>query len=311
MLDGCGRDITYARISVTDLCNLGCAYCKPRPVPKLKHEDILSVDEIIALANDLVGAGFTKIRLTGGEPLVRKGILPIARGVCEACTDVRMTTNGVLLARYADDLRAAGITRINVSLDTVDAEIYREVTGGGELKAVLEGIAAARKAGMSVKINAVLQRGVNDDPLPLTEYAASVGAELRMIEMMPFASTLGYVGEKALNAEEWARALGMLPVSSDGGHSDGKVKKFSYRGAEIGVIAAVSSNFCAACNRIRITSTGMLLPCLHGSKAYPVRDKIGSKEFAEYLRSLLALKPLSHGIREGNYQQIDMGSIGG
>ena len=306
MLDGCGRDITYARISVTDLCNLGCAYCKPRPVPKLKHEDILSVDEIIALANDLVGAGFTKIRLTGGEPLVRKGILPIARGVCKACTDVRMTTNGVLLARYADDLRAAGITRINVSLDTVDAEIYREVTGGGELKAVLEGIAAACKAGMSVKINAVLQRGVNDDPLPLTEYAASVGAELRMIEMMPFASTLRYAGERALNAEEWARALGMEPSGVDG-----KVRKYSYRGHEIGIIAALSRNFCAECDRIRITCTGMLLPCLHGSKAYPVRDKIGSKEFAEYLRSLLALKPLSHGIREGNYQQIDMGSIGG
>lgn len=305
MLDGCGRDITYARISVTDLCNLGCVYCKPRPVPKLKHEDILSVVEIIALANDLVGAGFTKIRLTGGEPLVRKGIIPIVRGVCEACSDVGITTNGILLATYAEELRDAGIGRVNVSLDTTDKEIYRKVTGGDLLNA-LAGIDAARAAGLRLKLNAVLQRGVNDDPLPLIEYAECVGAELRMIEMMPFASTLRYASERALNAEEWARSLGMEPAGVDG-----KVQKYSYRGHEIGIIAALSRNFCAECNRIRITSTGMLLPCLHGAKAYPLRDRIGAEDFTEYLRSVLALKPPSHGLREGNYQKIDMGSIGG
>ena len=305
MLDGCGRDITYARISVTDLCNLGCVYCKPRPVPKLKHEDILGVDEIIALANDLVGAGFTKIRLTGGEPLVRKGIIPIVRGVCEACSDVGITTNGILLATYAEELRDAGIGRVNVSLDTTDKEIYRKVTGGDLLNA-LAGIDAARAAGLRLKLNAVLQRGVNDDPLPLIEYAETVGAELRMIEMMPFASTLRYASERALNAEEWARSLGMEPAGVDG-----KVQKYSYRGHEIGIIAALSRNFCAECNRIRITSTGMLLPCLHGAQAYPLRDRIGAEDFTEYLRSVLALKPPSHGLGEGNYQKIDMGSIGG
>lgn len=305
MLDGCGRDITYARISVTDLCNLGCVYCKPRPVPKLKHEDILGVDEIIALANDLVGAGFTKIRLTGGEPLVRKGVIPIVRGVCEACSDVGITTNGILLATYAEELRDAGIRRVNVSLDTTDENVYRAVTGG-DLRSALAGIEAARAAGLGLKLNAVLQRGVNDDPLPLMEYAESVGAELRMIEMMPFASTLRYAGERALNAEEWARSLGMEPSGVDG-----KVRKYSYRGHEIGIIAALSRNFCAECDRIRITSTGMLLPCLHGAQAYPLRDRIGAEDFTEYLRSVLALKPPSHGLREGNYQKIDMGSIGG
>ena len=265
----------------------------------------MSVDEIIALANDLVGAGFTKLRLTGGEPLVRKGIIPIVRGVCDACSDVGLTTNGILLATYAEDLRDAGIGRVNVSLDTTDENVYRSVTGG-DLRSALAGIEAARAAGLGLKLNAVLQRGVNDDPLPLMEYAESVGAELRMIEMMPFASTLRYAGERALNAEEWARSLGMEPSGVDG-----KVRKYSYRGHEIGIIAALSRNFCAECNRIRITCTGMLLPCLHGAQAYPLRDRIGTNDFTEYLRSVLALKPSSHGLGEGNYQKIDMGSIGG
>lgn len=265
----------------------------------------MSVDEIIRLANDLVGAGFKKLRLTGGEPLVRKGIIPIVRGVCEVCSDVGITTNGILLATYAEELRDAGIRRVNVSLDTTDENVYRSVTGG-DLRSALAGIEAARAAGLGLKLNAVLQRGVNDDPLPLMEYAESVGAELRMIEMMPFASTLRYAGERALNAEEWARSLGMEPSGVDG-----KVRKYSYRGHEIGIIAALSRNFCAECNRIRITCTGMLLPCLHGAQAYPLRDRIGANDFTEYLRSVLALKPPSHGLGEGNYQKIDMGSIGG
>ena len=279
MLDGCGRDITYARISVTD--------------------------EIIALANDLVGAGFTKIRLTGGEPLVRKGIIPIVRGVCEACSDVGITTNGILLATYAEELRDAGIRRVNVSLDTTDENVYRAVTGG-DLRSALAGIEAARAAGLGLKLNAVLQRGVNDDPLPLAEYADSIGAKLRFIELMPFASTLDYVNDRALNAEEWAQAHDMEFIGADG-----KTARYSYRGKEIGIIAAVSRNFCKDCDRIRITSTGMLLPCLHGAEAYPLRDKIGSADFTEYLRSVLERKPLSHGILEGRYQKIDMGSIGG
>ncbi len=306
MLDGYGRNIRYARISVTDLCNLKCRYCKPRPVPKLRHEDLLSVDEIITLGTDLCNkAGFTKIRLTGGEPLVRKGIVPIVRGICAVCPDVGITTNGILLATYAEELRDAGIRRVNVSLDTTDENVYRAVTGG-DLRSALAGIEAARAAGLGLKLNAVLQRGVNDDPLPLMEYAESVGAELRMIEMMPFASTLRYAGERALNAEEWARSLGMEPSGVDG-----KVRKYSYRGHEIGIIAALSRNFCAECNRIRITCTGMLLPCLHGAQAYPLRDRIGTEDFKEYLRYVLALKPSSHGLGEGNYQKIDMGSIGG
>lgn len=306
MLDGYGRNIRYARISVTDLCNLKCRYCKPRPVPKLRHEDILSVDEIITLGADLCNkAGFTKIRLTGGEPLVRKGIVPIVRGICAVCPDVGITTNGVLLKDYALELRSAGISRVNVSLDTVDPATYREVSGG-DLRDVLSGIAAAAEADLKIKLNAVLQRGVNDDPLPLAEYADSIGAKLRFIELMPFASTLDYVNDRALNAEEWAQAHDMEFIGADG-----KTARYSYRGKEIGIIAAVSRNFCKDCDRIRITSTGMLLPCLHGAEAYPLRDKIGSADFTEYLRSVLERKPLSHGILEDRYQKIDMGSIGG
>ena len=222
MLDGCGRNIRYARISVTDLCNLGCLYCKPRPVPKLRHEDLLSVDEIVALAYDLVSAGFEKIRLTGGEPLVRKGIIPIVKGVSGALKNVGMTTNGTLLAGYAEELKKAGLKGVNVSLDTVDPRVYREVSGG-DLNDVLKGISAASEVGMKIKINAVLQRGVNDDPLPLADLAASAGAELRMIELMPFASTLKYVGERSLRAYEWLTAL-----DAEYKGSDGKTDFYSY-----------------------------------------------------------------------------------
>ena len=269
MLDGCGRDIRYVRISVTDLCNLGCVYCKPRPVPKLTHDDVMSVDEIIALANDFVNAGFTKIRLTGGEPLVRKGIIPIVKGVCSVTDNVGLTTNGILLSEFAEELKAAGLKGVNVSLDTLDPEAYRKITGSGKLSEVFKGIDAAKAAELKIKLNAVLQRGINFDPLPLLEYAEKTGAELRMIELMPFASTLGYVDERALNAENWLRSLGAEHILDE------------------------------------------LLPCLHGAKAYPVRDKIGSAGFADYLGSVLKLKPPAHGIGEGIYQNMDMGSIGG
>lgn len=305
MLDGCGRDIRYVRISVTDLCNLGCVYCKPRPVPKLTHADVMSVDEIIGLAEDFVKAGFDKIRLTGGEPLVRKGILSAVKGVCLTSANVGMTTNGILLTEFADELKAAGLKGVNVSLDTLDPEAYRKITGG-DLSKVLKGIDTAKRAGLKIKLNAVLQRGINDDPLPLLEYSERTGAELRMIELMPFASTLGYVSERAVNAEEWLRSLKAEPLGIDG-----KASVYLYRGHELKVIAPLSRNFCAECDRIRVTCTGMLLPCLHGFKAYPVRDKIGTAGFADYLKSVLALKPPSHGIREGIYQKIDMGSIGG
>lgn len=306
MLDGCGRDIRYVRISVTDLCNLGCVYCKPRPVPKLTHDDVMSVDEIIALANDFVNAGFTKIRLTGGEPLVRKGIIPIVKGVCSVTDNVGLTTNGILLSEFAEELKAAGLKGVNVSLDTPDPEAYRKITGGGKLSEVFKGIDAAKAAELKIKLNAVLQRGINFDPLPLLEYAEKTGAELRMIELMPFASTLGYVDERALNAENWLRSLGAEHILDEG-----KTSLYRYRGHELKVIAPLSRNFCAECDRIRVTCTGMLLPCLHGAKAYPVRDKIGSAGFADYLGSVLKLKPPAHGIGEGIYQKIDMGSIGG
>lgn len=305
MLDGCGRNIRYARISVSDLCNLGCLYCKPRPVPKLRHEDLLSVDEIVALAYDLVSAGFEKIRLTGGEPLVRKGIIPIVKGVSGALKNVGMTTNGTLLAGYAEELKKAGLKGVNVSLDTVDPRVYREVSGG-DLNDVLKGISAASEVGMKIKINAVLQRGVNDDPLPLADLAASAGAELRMIELMPFASTLKYVGERSLRADEWLTAL-----DAEYKGSDGKTDFYSYRGRDFGVIAPLSRGFCAECDRIRITCTGTLLPCLHRGDGYPLREKIGKADFKEYLSEILQKKPVSHGMNEGIYQKIDMGSIGG
>lgn len=306
MLDAFGRNIRYLRLSVTDLCNLSCRYCKPRPVPKLRHEDLASIDELMSFLDAFAALGFDKLRLTGGEPLLRKGLAALIEGGVQKGFTVGLTTNATLLAERAAELKSAGLSSVNVSLDTLDETVYRAVCGG-DLADALRGIDAAVRQGFPLKVNAVLQRGVNDDPRPLIDYARSVGAELRLIELMPFATTADYVADRAPDSRSLLRQWGAVPIGREG-----KVDRYRLPdGATFGLIAPLTHPFCAACDRVRLTCKGELIPCLHRPTVYPLRPLRKRKDFVSILKSLIAEKPPRHLLAEGVYQPIDMGSIGG
>lgn len=240
MLDRYNRNINYLRISVTDRCNLRCRYCMPEEgVRLIRHEDILTYDEITAFTRVAVAAGISKVRITGGEPLVRKGVTGLVRMIAaiDGVTDLSMTTNGILLAAYVTELAEAGLMRVNVSLDTIDPVKYSYVTRGGNLYSVLEGIEAAQKAGLRpVKINCVIKsRPDESDALKVAEYCMKEGLEVRFIRQMD------------LSAGTFSVVHG-----GSGGH-------------------------CAKCNRLRLTPEGMLLPCLFSDSRFSIRE-LGPEE---------------------------------
>lgn len=306
MLDAYGREIDYLRMSVTDKCDLSCAYCKPRPVPKLLHGDLLSVEEMTEFARAFKELGGKKVRLTGGEPLLRRGVVTLAENLSGLGLETAMTTNAARLAQYAAPLKEAGVERLNISLDTLDEAAYRSLTKG-ELKNALDGIAAALDAGFELKLNAVLQRGVNEDITPLCEYAESIGAELRFIELMPFASTREYFNGKFLPCAETAARFGMTEAGRKG-----IVKYFAFDRFKVGFIAPLGGKFCSFCNRLRITATGKVLPCLHGAERFDVRPYFGdSEKLKAFISACIRLKPACHALEKGNLQSEDMGSIGG
>ena len=240
MYDSFDRHINYLRVSVTDRCNLRCAYCMPAEgITLLKHEDVLTFDEITEVARHAVELGVHKVRLTGGEPLVRKGISDLVRMIAEipGIVDLSMTTNGILLPRFANELKASGLQRVNISLDTMDPKRYREITRGGELEQVMEGIKAARVAGLDpIKLNCVVMHSSQEeDAQQVKAFAAESGLEVRFIRQMDLATGRYSVVE-----------------GGEGGN-------------------------CAICNRLRLTANGMVKPCLFNTLAYSVRQ-LGAKE---------------------------------
>lgn len=307
MKDGLGREIRYLRISVTDKCNLACAYCKPRPVKELRHSDLLTVEQLAFVAEVFVGLGVNKVRITGGEPLVRKGVAELVGQISALGCETVMTTNAVLFPQFAKKLAAAGLSRVNASLDTLDPRKYAEITGGGNLAEAVDGIRCAADCGFRLKINAVLQRGVNDDVLPLAEFAQSVGAKLRFIELMPFASTTDYFEKRFLPSAEITEKYGMKFV-----REEGNVAYYACDAFRAGFISPLGRKFCSSCDRMRLTSTGLVLPCLHSALRFDVKPYLGDREALEkFLKKCIASKPPSHNIERGELQQDDMGSIGG
>ncbi|MDR0862550.1 MAG: GTP 3',8-cyclase MoaA [Oscillospiraceae bacterium] len=309
MKDQYGREITYLRLSVTDLCNLRCVYCMPeRGVEKLSHSDILSVEEIGELAQAAAELGITKLRLTGGEPLVRHGILDICRlvaqtsGIAETC----LTTNGTLLTKsasaslnYAEALRECGVSRLNISLDTLDPERYAKLTRGGELKTALDGIEAARAAGFAdIKINTVLISGVNEAEIrklvELTRGTETRGElHVRFIEMMPIGEAAEWASERFLENSAVLRAVTELaPVGLDG-----VARLYRLPGATgtVGLISPISSHFCPDCNRVRVTSDGKLKPCLHSADEIPLRGLHGD-DLLQAMRAAIFGKPQRHAL---------------
>lgn len=295
MKDGYGRDIYYLRLSVTDLCNLRCVYCMPAGgVEKRRHEDVLTVEELEEIARSAGRCGIRKIRLTGGEPLVRRGIVDIcartaaAPGVEEVC----MTTNGLLLPKLAPELRKAGLRRVNISLDTLSPELYRELTRVGNIEDAVAGLKAALDNFQTVKINAVLIGGTNESEIRQMVYITKdAPVELRFIELMPIGECAHWPRERFL---ENSAVLEAVPELEPCGTS-GVARLFSLPNARgrVGLISPLSSHFCPECNRIRITPDGRLKPCLHSAQEIELRGFHGAELDAK-LREGICAKPMRH-----------------
>ena len=299
MKDTFEREITYLRISLTDLCNLRCVYCMPpEGVRKQAHDQILSLEEIGEIARAAVELGVKKIRLTGGEPLVRRGVLSLCRELrrIPRLQELTLTTNGLLLPGMAAELKAAGVDRVNVSLDTLDPEKYRRITRGGCLEDALAGIQAARDAGLTpLKLNCVLIGGFNDDEISaLAALTEREPVEVRFIELMPIGDTAGFGPEAYLPCEAVLERLPRLEPAA--GERTGVAERFRLPGAAgtVGLIRPLSRCFCAQCDRIRLTADGYLKPCLHSREEISVRGLHGP-DLRRRLEQAIRHKPEQHG----------------
>lgn len=298
MKDRFERSITYLRLSVTELCNLRCRYCMPEEgVCKKKHEDMLREDEMIQAVEAAAALGIKKVRITGGEPLVKRNILSICRRVAEVegIEEVCMTTNGILLPALAKPLREAGVQRVNISLDTLDEKKYAQMTRRGELRQALLGLEAALDAGFEkVKVNTVLIGGFNDEEIPaLAALTRKYPIDVRFIELMPMYDC-GEFGKEAFLSNDIVleRLPELVPAEADGGVA--KLYRFPDGKGKVGLISPISAHFCQKCNRLRLTADGKLKPCLHSSGEYPIKGKT-RKEMTEQMKRVILEKPECHG----------------
>lgn len=316
MTDRFGRNISYLRISVTELCNLRCRYCMPEEgVCKKRHEEMLREDEMIQAVEAAASLGITKLRITGGEPLVKKNIVSICRraAAVEGIREVCLTTNGILLPALAVPLKEAGVKRLNISLDTLDAEKYAYITRTGSLSQAVEGIRAAMEAGFEkVKLNTVLIGGFNEEEIvPLAELTLRYPIDLRFIEMMPMVE--GGFGPEAFLPN--TRVLEVLPQLEEQPADGGVARLYRLPGAlgRVGLISPVNAHFCAACNRIRLTADGKLKPCLHSAEEYSIKglDREGMRSVME---RAIYNKPAWHGelnAQNPSHAGRNMNQIGG
>ena len=317
MIDRLGREITYLRISVTDKCNLRCRYCMPEDgICKKAHADMLTEDEIITAVEAAAALGITKIRITGGEPLVKKNIVSICRraAAVEGIREVCLTTNGILLPQLAKPLKEAGVKRLNLSLDTLDPAKYAYITRIGTLETFRAGLDAAFEAGFEkIKINAVLIGGFNDNEIvPLANLTKQYPVDMRFIEMMPMYDS-GDFKEAAFIP--YTRVLEALPEAVPVTQDGGVAKLYRLPGAKgnIGLISPVSAHFCGNCNRIRLTADGKLKPCLHSNDEYSIKglDLAGMKRV---LQEAIWNKPAWHGDLDALHRSQagrNMNQIGG
>ena len=307
LVDPFGRAITYIRVSVTDRCDFRCVYCMSEDMTFLPKQDLLSLEELDRLCTAFVARGTRKIRITGGEPLVRRGIMTLFRSLSRhldsgALEEVTVTTTGSQLARHAQELADCGVKRINVSLDTLDPDKFKAVTRWGDLAKVLEGIDAAQKAGLAIKINAVALKGVNDDEVPrLIEWAHGRGMDMTFIEVMP----LGEV-EAARVDQYWpltqlrASLLDRYTLEDIDYQTGGPARyvRVKETGGRVGFITPLTHNFCEGCNRVRVTCTGTLYMCLGQEDAADLRTPLRASESNEALNAVMeaaiARKPKGH-----------------
>jgi cyclic pyranopterin phosphate synthase len=312
LLDGFSRPITYLRISVTDKCNLRCIYCMPEGgLPWLRRDEILSYEEITEIVRAAAAVGVRAIRLTGGEPLVRRNLSRLVRALAEipGITDIALSTNGLLLEEQLDELVAAGLRRINFSLDTLRSDRFGEIARRPGLDAVLHGIDASIAAGLSpIKLNCVVMRGRNDDELAdFARLTLDRPIFVRFIEVMPVHENLGLQRDTYISSDEILERVGAIanlrPI--EGPPGNGPAKYFAFRDAlgAVGVISPLSHDYCDVCNRVRLTADGRLRLCLFGDYAVdlrsPLRSGATTQALAALLRSAMLIKPERHHLRLG------------
>lgn len=309
MIDPYNRDINYLRVSVTDRCNLRCSYCMPKEgLSLIGHDDILRYEEMIRIIKIAAGEGITKVRITGGEPLVRRGVAEFIGSLrtIHELTDISLTTNGILLEAYAERLFEAGIRRINISLDSLNADKYAKITRGGDIQAVLRGIRKVRELGFSpVKINIVAIKGLNDDEiLDFARLTLDHPYQIRFIELMALGEAgVENNGRYLPNSviRERIGTLGTLQAVNGRGNRNGgpaQIYRLAGGAGEIGFISPVSRHFCHSCNRLRLTADGHLRACLLSDEEVdlksPLRQGSGDAEIGELIRRTIARKPKQH-----------------
>lgn len=306
LVDQFQRRITYLRLSVTDRCDLRCTYCMPERQIFLPRSEVLSLEEMHRLALGFIARGITRIRLTGGEPLVRRDMIELVRALGRKLGDgldeLTLTTNGMALSHFADDLAAAGVQRINVSLDTLDRATFASLARRDGLAQVMEGIAAARQAGLTVKLNMVALKGVNQDEIPaLMEWAHGQGMDLTLIEVMPLGEVEADRFDQYLPLTTVRAALEQRYTLTPSNHRTGGPARYfdvAETNGRLGLITPLTGNFCEGCNRVRVTATGQLHPCLGGHEMVDLRAALRSADpdsaLSAALDQAMAIKPLRH-----------------
>ena len=309
LVDAFNRRITYLRLSVTDRCDLRCSYCMPEHMQFLPRKDVLSLEELHKLSLAMIARGIGKIRLTGGEPLVRRDMIELVRALGRKLGDgldeLTLTTNGTQLADFAEDLAAAGVKRINVSLDTLDAMLFERLSRRDRLSQVQQGIAAAREAGLKVKLNTVALKGLNEDEIPsLVEWAHAHGHEITLIEVMPLGEIEGERVDHYLPLTAVRDSLESRWTLTPSDHRSGGPARYAEvaeTGGRIGFITPLTNNFCAGCNRIRVTATGRLYACLGGAEQVDLRAALRSDtpdaNLSRALDEAMRIKPERHHFR--------------
>jgi GTP 3',8-cyclase len=307
LIDPFGRHVSYLRVSVTDRCDFRCTYCMSENMTFLPKKDLLSLEELDRLCSAFIAQGVKKIRLTGGEPLVRKGIMSLVASLSRhlksgAMEELTLTTNGSQLAKYAAELADHGVKRINVSVDTLNDEKFRKITRWGELGKVKEGLAAAKAAGIAIKLNAVALKGINEHEIPeMIRWAHGAGMDLTLIETMPLGDIDGdrtdqYLPLSLVRAQLMEQfSLEDIPYKTGGPARYVKVKE---TGGRLGFITPLTHNFCESCNRVRITCTGTLYMCLGQEDAAdlrtPLRASEGDELLTQAILEAISRKPKGH-----------------
>lgn len=315
MKDTFRREINYLRVSLTDRCNLRCRYCMPeKGVPLKSHSEILRLEEILHLIKVAAQLGISKVRLTGGEPLVRRGVVPFVRvlAMIPGIDDLAMTTNGLLLPQLGKELKEAGLKRINISLDTLRPDRYREITRGGDFRAAWKGVETALELKFApVKLNMVVMRGINYDEIyDFVDLTYRYPLHVRFIEFMPIGESEKWAGNSLVTQgeilEQLSKRYQIRPVSGVQGTGPAKYYQLSGSQGTVGFISPLSMCFCNYCNRIRLTADGRLRPCLHSRWEVSLRDLLRSgatdEELADRYREAIRQKPERHHLAEEGWK---------